>query len=1226
VAHLHGVVMGNDSEGQVVGTITLKVRIGAFHCDVRFHVVQLSAAFDVILGLPWLKAHSMMDFPRNRVVLRHHNQKVTIMLTPEVSSLPAEDDDSVDKHATPVINSAAAYRMLKSGKNEGFLLLLKVPDEDLSQPGDASEPGLSDSAGQSDNQSAGQPKPSQSKPVCGMPSWEPYLEKLLAEFATVFDEPDSLPPERNVSHCVRTEPGARPPRKPSFRLTTEEKNHLIAQVQELLRKGWIQPSVSPYGAPVLFVKKKDGTLRMCIDYRALNNITVKNKYPLPRIDELLDTLQGATCFSAMDLHSGYHQVRLHPDDIAKTAFSTPTGHYEYVVIPLGLSNAPSTYQAVMNDVFRDLLGKCVLIYLDDILIYSRNSAEHCGHLKMVLERLLLHQLKAKMKKCAFFMPNVKFLGHIVGEAGTQVDPEKVAVVKNWPRPKTPGDVRSFLGLANYFRKFILGFSALSRPLAQLTNKMSLGEWGQEQEDSFQGIKDALCAAPVLAMPDNSKDFVVIADASCHSLGAVLLQEGHPVAFWSKSMDSAQAKYHTTEQELLAVLSALEHWRCYLLDKPFTVLTDHNPNTFFDTKPAQHLSGRQVRWQQRLALFNFTWEYKPGKINVADPLSRLPAGSFTAMCSAVVVLVGKLATKPVAECAVATVMAITRSAGVKKGRAGSDVKQPVKRKAGKRKRGPEQEFTVSPNVADSASPVPAPVIADAAMPNVEAPDVVMRDAVSIEEVLNPVAFGAQRGELSDLELRIARGYKEDERFQKKAFVKKLKLEHGLYWKGGRIYVPAVPSLYVAVLLEGHDAVYSGHLGVHKTLHRIRAKYFWPGMTDMVKEYVSTCPACQQIKAKPVKSGGLLQQTELPTRPWAYVSFDFCTGFPTTKHGCDSVAVWCCVLTKMVHFLPYKKTDFGAAELAHMYLQHIFKLHGLPVKLVSDRDPLFTSAYWQELHKHLHTATAMSSGHHAETNGQTERMNRVLEEMLRHYVGPLMDDWDLKLPMLEFAYNSAVHKATGEAPFVLNYGLQPLSPTSTVAEREFKLPAAQQFCEGMELHLRRARLCLDRARQTAKSYADGKRKAVVFKEGASVMLATEHLQLKLKAPKKLVPKFVGPFTILQQIGPVAYKLDLPPTMRCHNVFHVSQLAAFKKAAAGDSAGKDVYGRNVSCPAGVEVDGELEYFVEAVLDHTTRWGRTWYLVKWLGFGPEHNSWEPANFLEDVQALDVYEAKQVK
>jgi len=298
----------------------------------------------------------------------------------------------------------------------------------------------------------------------------PEMRKLIDEYKDVFSSIQDLPPFRNTGHTIPTEPGSKPPFRPMFRLSPKELAEVERQVAELLKLGLIEPSSSPYGAPVLFVGKKDGSLRMCIDYRALNKITVKNKYPLPRIDQLMDSLAGAQVFTSLDLQSGYHQIRISPEDVSKTAFRTPFGHYQFKVLSFGLTNAPATFQAAMNDMLRPLLGKFVKVYIDDILIYSKNPDEHASHVRQVLELVQANNYHIKLSKCEFEQKEVKFLGHIVGADGVKVDPAKVAVNNEWLRPTNVHGVRSFVGLATYFRKFIEAFSRMVAPLTHLTKK------------------------------------------------------------------------------------------------------------------------------------------------------------------------------------------------------------------------------------------------------------------------------------------------------------------------------------------------------------------------------------------------------------------------------------------------------------------------------------------------------------------------------------------------------------------------------------------------------------------------------------------------------------------------------------------------------------------------------------------------------------------------------------
>ncbi|XP_035546655.1 uncharacterized protein LOC118348672 [Juglans regia] len=337
---------------------------------------------------------------------------------------------------------------------------------------------------------------------------------VVDEFPDVFvEELPGLPPVRDMEFVIDLELGAAPVHKAPYRMALAKLKELKTQLQELVDKGFIQPSTSPWGAPVLFVKKKDGTLRMCIDYRELNKVTIKNKYPLPRIDDLFDQLQGAAIFSKIDLRSGYYQLRIRDKDVPKTAFRTRYGHFEFKVMSFGLANAPAAFMDLMNWVFRPFLDSFVVVFLDEILIYSRDLEEHACYLRLALGKLREHQLYAKLSKCEFWLEEVKFLGHVISQEGVAVDPSKVEAVLSWPHPSTVREIRSFLGLAGYYRKFVEGFSRLSGPLTALTRKNVEFVWSDKCERSFQELKRRLTTAPVLALPEPHKPFVIFSDAS-----------------------------------------------------------------------------------------------------------------------------------------------------------------------------------------------------------------------------------------------------------------------------------------------------------------------------------------------------------------------------------------------------------------------------------------------------------------------------------------------------------------------------------------------------------------------------------------------------------------------------------------------------------------------------------------------------------------------------------------
>ena len=385
-------------------------------------------------------------------------------------------------------------------------------------------------------------------------------------------------------------------------------------------KGFIRPSTSPWGAPLLFVKKKDGSLRLCIDYRKLNRVTVKNRYPLPRIDDLFDQLRGAKVFSKIDLRSGYHQLRIRESDIATTAFRSRYGHYEFVVMPFGLTNAPTAFMNLMNQVFGAYLDQFVIVFIDDILVDSESWEQHERHLRMVLDILRREQLYAKFSKCEFWLAKVGFIGHVISVEGGNVDPQKIEVVMQWGRPNSVIEIRSFLGLAGYYRRFVQDFSRITALLTRLTRKGVKFEWSDQCEASFQELKNRVTSAPVLALPDDSGEYVVFSDASRLGLGCVLMQHGRVIAYASWQLKQHELNYPTHDLELAAVVLALKLWRHYLYGAKCQIFTDHKSLQYLLTQ--KELNLRQCHWMELIKDYDCTIEYHPRKDNVAaDALSR-----------------------------------------------------------------------------------------------------------------------------------------------------------------------------------------------------------------------------------------------------------------------------------------------------------------------------------------------------------------------------------------------------------------------------------------------------------------------------------------------------------------------------------------------------------------------------------------------------------------------------
>jgi hypothetical protein len=405
-------------------------------------------------------------------------------------------------------------------------------------------------------------------------------------------------------------------------MNPQELEELKKQLADMLSKGLIRPSASPWGSPVLFVDKRDGTIRLCVDYRKLNEVTIKNKYPLPKIEDLFDQLNGAKVFSKIDLRTGYRQLKVRESDIPKTAFTTRYGLFEYTVMSFGLTNAPAYFMNLMNKVFMKFLDKFVVVFIDDILVYSKTEEEHAEHLRLVLGTLREHQLYAKFSKCEFWLKEVGFLGHVLSAGGVSVDPSKITSIMERKAPTNPTKVRAFLGLAGYYRKFVEGFSSIAHPLTQLLKKDKKFEWTKKCEQSFQELKKRLMSAPILTMPDITKSFDIYCNASKLGLGSVLMKDGKVIAYLSRQLRPHELNYPTHDLELVAVIHALKTWRHYLMGNHCEIYTDHKSLKYIFSQ--KELNMRQRRWIELIKDYDLGIHYHPGKANVvADALSREP---------------------------------------------------------------------------------------------------------------------------------------------------------------------------------------------------------------------------------------------------------------------------------------------------------------------------------------------------------------------------------------------------------------------------------------------------------------------------------------------------------------------------------------------------------------------------------------------------------------------------
>jgi hypothetical protein len=705
------------------------------------------------------------------------------------------------------------------------------------------------------------------------------IPEQYKQFQDVFEKKnaDILPKHRPYDCSIDLQDGAQPPFGPIYNLSQNELTTLREYIEENLAKNFIRHSKSPAGAPILFVKKKDGSLRLCVDYRGLNKVTVKNRYPLPLISGLLDQLSQAKIYTKIDLRGAYNLVRIKEGDEWKTAFRTRYGHFEYNVMPFGLTNAPAIFQHLMNDVFREYLDRFVVCYLDDILIYSKNIEEHEEHVKLVLQKLREKGLYAKAEKCAFHQPKVEFLGYVISSEGLLMDPKKVQAVTEWALPKTVRDVQCFLGFANFYRIFIKNYSQVAAPLTRLTCKDKL-EWGPAAQKAFEDLKAAFTTAPILLHPDFTKAFYMETDASDFALGAVLSQMGedeklHPIAFYSRKFSAAEINYEIHDKELLAIVDSFQEWR-HLLEgaaHPVVVYTDHKNLEYFTS--ARVLNRRQARWNMSLSRFDFTITYRPGKQQgLSDALSRR---SYLAPKAGDVAFDQQYTT----------------------------LLQP-------------ERFRLC------ATSMALPI------------DVNFCRDIQIASAEDPLFCRTKQ-------------YPDNNKF---------KIQDNLLYFEDRVYIPEGP-LRLRVLQSRHDFPAAGHFGFNKTLELVSRDFWWPQMWKTIKDFVLSCDTCSRSKNPRHRPYGLLQPLPVPQRPWSSVSMDFITDLPPSATF-DAICVVVDRLTKMAHFIPCKKSISGEAT-AKLFLNNIYRYHGLPDDIISDRGPQFISRFWRSLFEILKVDIKLSS---------------------------------------------------------------------------------------------------------------------------------------------------------------------------------------------------------------------------------------------------------------------------
>ncbi|GAA5958537.1 hypothetical protein JCM8115_002497 [Rhodotorula mucilaginosa] len=1002
-------------------------------------------SFDIILGLPWLERHNPTISWSQHVVVFDGcvgNCSSPSSSPPRIVGTATSSSSGAHRTGVPKIASVRPTTTSDQGATMPSPLAISLvsPDEFRDLLDDAAVSGavrllpLASVAAvsQTSSTSGSDAPPSLDLTPEQLAAIPPSLQDLAPVFSK--QSADSLPPHRSFDIKIELKDGAVPPFGPLYTLSLAEIETLHKWIEDSLAKGHIRPSESPAASPILFVKKKDGSMRLCVDYRALNNITVKNRAPLPRIDQLIDLTRGSTVFSKIDLRSAYNLLRVAEGDEWKTAFRTPFGLFETLVMPFGLTNAPPVFQTFISSVLARHIGPhgYVVVYLDDILVYSRDQDSHTQHLRAVLSDLLNARLFAKLEKCDFFREEVEFLGYRIGVGSLKMDPAKVSTVADWPTPSSVRQVQQFLGFCNFYRRFIPRYAEHARSLSRLTHKDERFDISPNSPAfaSFLALKNAFVTGPVLRSFDPTRQITMITDASQYALSAQLYQDDEqgflqPVAFHSRQFTPPEINYQTYDQEMLAIAAgfdAFRHW-CHGSPLPVVVKSDHNNLSYFRT--CRQLNARQARWYCDLVEFDFVIQHLPGKKNPADAPSRRP----------------DFLPDP------------------------NDLNPHSHR-----------EFQFLRDSSDSAS-------ASAAV-------VLKISALSFDLPPNDLLQDLRAAWPHDEELQDALA-EQDPDFTTG--------ENNLTLYRDRIFVPS--SLRRRVVSDAHDIPAAGHRGYATTFHL---------------------------------------PLEVPTRPWNVIGLDHIVDLPLSS-GHNAILVVVDHLTSQVHLVPANTTD-DAADLARQFIQNVFRLHGFPSRIVSDRGTTFVSAFWRRVCQLLRIKNSPSTAFHPQTNGLVERVNQTLEAYLRSYISYRQDDWCDLLPLAEFSFNNSLSASRDTTPFYANLGFHPRHTLSVVDSTI--VPAAESHIDALRREQDELKAQLAFAKDKMREYYDRFRAPTPssFKVGALVWLLRKNIATT-RPSDKLDHRRLGPFKITALVGSSAFRLALPSSMdTVHPVFHASLLEPY------------------------------------------------------------------------------------
>ena len=878
-----------------------------------------------------------------------------------------------------------------------------------------------------------------------------------------------------VKHDIVTD-GSQPIKQHMRRIPFHLRPEADKEVSKMLNAGVIEPSSSPWAAPVVLVRKKDGTIRYCIDYRKLNDVTKKDSYPLPRIDDSLDVLGKANYFSTLDLASGYWQIQLTDEAKEKSAFCTNSGLYQFTVMPFGLTNAPATFQRLMERVLAGLQWHTCLVYIDDIIIFSETIEDHLKQMQDIFDRLKQAKLKLKPKKCKLLQTKVKYLGHIVSKEGVETDPDKVKAVRDWPRPSCVKDVRSFIGFCSYYRRFIPNFATVAKPLIRLTEKKVNFVWSDEHENAWLQLRELMADSPVLAYPDKDAQFILDTDASDFGIGAVLSQtiDGveRVIAYGSRVLSRAERRYCITRRELLAVVHFCKLYKHYLIGKPFIVRTDHAALKWL--KSFKQPEGQVARWLEELSVFDMEdIEHRPGrKHSNADGLSRGPCPQCKMDHYGEKIRRGKAATTPIDHSNV-----ITRSQAKTETKTTSEDLS--------------SNWLASFNLNTESFKLQ------------QASDPVLSEVASwVRDGVRP-KFSQISPSGSDVKFYWSQF--ESLCVMNDLLVRKLDQNDNI-----KLQILVPPSLRNDVMTECHSVLTAGHLGIAKTIGNVKKRFLWPGMRKDVQFYVQSCDPCAKFKADRRKRKAGLKDIRVGV-PMERVCIDIVGPFPVSSQGNRYALVVTDCFTKYVEIYPMPNQE--AYSVAQVLTKEFFSRFGVPNFLHSDQGTQFESQLFQEICQLLGIKKTRTTPFRPQSDGQSERNIKTLVKMVA-IVTKEQENWDEHLPFISMAYRSTPHQTLGISPNYMMFGREISMPVDVMLSSPEHEPV--NHVEYVRKLKRKLQYCYELAGRQLKKGAERQKRLYdrgVFGENfeaGDVVWYADKIRKKGVSPK-LSPRWKGPCLI-------------------------------------------------------------------------------------------------------------------